>query len=161
MIPRLLLAAALLLPATSHAREELLRWLDPNPAPSPVVGFRAHVGTQSRSYTTHIELGLPAPDEAGVYAANAEVGDAVTVFVALTAFDDTLESSYSNEQRRCADTGGDFNGDGLVSIADFSLLLYDWVVGDSGIGADMDCDGQISIADFSLLVPLFGRRVAR
>lgn len=57
---------------------------------------------------------------------------------------------------------GDANGNCLVDIADFSLLVkgFGKALGDAGFdaGADMDGDNRVSILDFSVLVTLFGTR---
>jgi glucose/arabinose dehydrogenase len=83
----------------AEARVATVSWTDPNPAPSPVVGFRLHVGTASQTYGTTIELGLPTPGAGGVYTATANVPDNVRVFMAMTAYEVTgLESDPSNEQ---------------------------------------------------------------
>ena len=44
---------------SAQARTETFRWMDPNPLPSPVVGFRLHLGPSAGTYTTLMEVGLP------------------------------------------------------------------------------------------------------
>ena len=98
----LLVLLVLGLPGSGQARTETFRWLDPNPAPSPVVNFRAHLGPDSGNYTDFVDLGVPTPDPvSGVYTASTVVPDNAVLFVALTtlAIDD-LESDFSNEQVR-------------------------------------------------------------
>ena len=90
----------LAVPSTVHARTETLRWLDSNPAPSPVVGFRVHTGPSPRTYSVVVDVGLP-PDAAGVRSYDLAVADQETIYVAMTAYDaDGLDSIYSNEQER-------------------------------------------------------------
>jgi len=92
-------ALLILLAASAEARVVTLRWTDPNPAPSPAAGFRAHVGTSSRTYGAAIELGKPTPDASGVYSASATVPDGVTAYVAVSALGATgNQSLWSNEQ---------------------------------------------------------------
>ncbi len=90
---------ALLLAASAEARVVTLRWTDANPAPSPVGGFRLHVGTSSRTYTTTLDLGRPTPDAGGVFSASATVPDGVQAYVALSAYEiGGRQSLWSNEQ---------------------------------------------------------------
>ena len=88
------------LTANGHARIVTLRWIDPNPDPSPVTGFRLHVGTESRNYDTIYDVGLPTPDAEGIRSASADVPDTITVeiYVAMSAYtSDGSESTLSNE----------------------------------------------------------------
>lgn len=97
----LLLAAGLVpgLAWTAAARVATVRWQDPNPAPSPVTGFRVHVGTSSGTYATIIDVGLPTPDAGGTYSVSANVPDGVRVYLAMTAYEiGGLESPLSNEE---------------------------------------------------------------
>ena len=89
------------LPASGHARTEIFRWIDGNPDPSPVAGFRIHFGTSSRSYFKTLDLGLPPADADGIRSAPFEVGDTALIYVAMTAYDaDNVQSAFSNEQLR-------------------------------------------------------------
>lgn len=86
------------LAAGAEARVVTLRWMDPNPAASPAAGFRAHIGTSSRTYGVTVELGKPTPDSGGVHSASATVPDGVTAYVAVSAFDAAgNQSPWSNE----------------------------------------------------------------
>lgn len=106
-IPGALLALALLFAAhAAHARTETLRW--EYSEPSLVDGFRAHVGSSSRSYDQTIDLGLPTADGSGVFSRSVQVSDGATVYVAVTAYTNGgQQSPYSNELRFVADTSGD------------------------------------------------------
>jgi cysteine-rich repeat protein len=68
-----------------------------------------------------------------------------------------LKSGYSKSTSfyvgtRDVKTGlqGDLNGDGLVNLTDFSILLFNWNA-KSGI-ADINLDGMVSLPDFSILL---------
>lgn len=88
-----------LLASGVEARVVTLQWTDPNPAPSPVDGFRLHVGTSSRTYGAAIELGHPIPNPSGVFSASATVPDGVTVYVAVSSYENSgNQSLWSNEQ---------------------------------------------------------------
>jgi hypothetical protein len=83
---------------TAQARTEVFRWTDPNPAPSPVDGFRIYLGSSSGNYTTVLDVQGLTPEN-GVYIAGTQVNDTAVVYVAMTAYDDdaNLESAFSNE----------------------------------------------------------------
>ncbi len=85
--------------ATAQARTETFRWLDPNPLPSPVTSFHIYWGTSSGDYTMFIDVGLPTPDENGVFSASTDVPDDAIVYVAMTAKNvmNLTESGFSNE----------------------------------------------------------------
>ena len=89
---------ALVLSLESSARTETLRWTHPDAA--GVDGYRVHYGTETGVYTSHIEVGAPAPDPDGVFVYDLEVDDAATVYVAVTAYAGDLESIPSNERTR-------------------------------------------------------------
>jgi glucose/arabinose dehydrogenase len=85
--------------SNGHARTVSMRWLDPNPDPSPVSGFRLHVGTTSRAYDLVYDIGRPEADAAGIRTGTADVPDNIDVYVAMTAYDDEgNESGLSNEK---------------------------------------------------------------
>lgn len=56
----------------------------------------------------------------------------------------------------CGDGSGDFNGDGVISVIDFSLFVtsFSCADGDSCYDAvyDMNCDGLINVIDLSLMI---------
>jgi hypothetical protein len=83
--------------APAQARVVTLRWLDGEPQPSPIVSFRVHHGTSPGVYDATIDVGLPTPDVDGVRAYDLVVADDADVYVAMTAWDGSLESPYSNE----------------------------------------------------------------
>jgi glucose/arabinose dehydrogenase len=87
------------LPNSGHARTDTLRWLDSNPDPSPVVGFRVYVGPDSRNYTWFRNVGLPVADRDGVRSVGVTVPDDASYYVAMTSYDaEGRESGFSNEQ---------------------------------------------------------------
>jgi hypothetical protein len=91
--------AALLLapaPATAGLRLETLRFFDPNPAPSPVVGFRVYVGPDA-ARTMAIDIGKPAAVAGGIRSYPLVVASDAEVYVAVAAYDAAgRESPRSN-----------------------------------------------------------------
>jgi hypothetical protein len=85
---------------TVFAADLLLRW----PALPDADGYRLYIGTQSRVYTRQQELGPLTADTLGgtVYflATGFEQG---RYFLALTAYNSTGESDYSNEKEALFD----------------------------------------------------------
>jgi len=71
-----------------------IRWTDPNPSPSPVVGFHAHYSDDCANWVTPLALGMPVPVD-GIYSATIPL-PAQTTCVALTATDGALTSPFSN-----------------------------------------------------------------
>jgi len=70
-----------------------------------VEGFTAYYGLAPGEYSeTTVDLPLQAPDENGVYTywINVPHDSYVTVYVAVTAYDDTRESIKSVERDRLA-----------------------------------------------------------
>lgn len=68
-----------------------------------------------------------------------------------------LKSGYSQNTSfyvgtRDAEPGGigDINGDGVVNLTDFSILLFNWNA--AGGVADLNTDGVVSLPDFSILL---------
>lgn len=59
-------------------------------------------------------------------------------------------SFYVGTRDAKAGVQGDLNGDGLVNLTDFSILLFNWN-GTGGI-ADLNTDGLVSLPDFSILL---------
>jgi hypothetical protein len=80
-----------------------IRWTDPNPAPSPVVGFHAHYSDDCATWVTPLALGMPVP-VGDVYSATIPL-PAQTTCVSLTATDGTLTSQFSN-YRDLPEAGG-------------------------------------------------------
>lgn len=48
------------------------------------------------------------------------------------------------------DGKGDLNGDGLVNLIDFSILLFNWNT--TSVLADINADGTVSLPDFSIML---------
>jgi glucose/arabinose dehydrogenase len=69
--------------------------------PSPVAGFRLHLGFSSGNYVTVLDVLMPTLDENGEFEVSLPVADAAVLYVAMTAYDfANLESDFSNEQVR-------------------------------------------------------------
>lgn len=81
----------------AHARIELVRWRQPDAAAE---GFRVHVGTESGSYREEVDVGAATASEDGVYALLLSVPDASRVYVAVTAYNASGASEFSNEAVR-------------------------------------------------------------
>ncbi len=47
---------------------------------------------------------------------------------------------------------GDINGDGVVNILDFNMLLVQWGKTGSSLSADLNHDGVVGILDFNILI---------
>ena len=100
------LAVALFLMASTlaSARTETLRWTHNDP--SSVAEFVIYYGSSSANYTTVITVPPLQPDAQGIFTFGISVADDATIFVALTAVDDTgMESGYSNESMRGLGSG--------------------------------------------------------
>jgi hypothetical protein len=96
-----LLAVALLLMVSTlaSARTETLRWTHNDPA--NVAQFVIYYGTSSANYTTAIDVPPLQPDAEGIFSFDIGVPDDATIYVAVTARDDTNEESrFSNERVR-------------------------------------------------------------
>ena len=109
-----LVAAA---PGYAEVRVETLRWVHPEPA--EVAGFAVYIGVELCGSTRfhRIDLGLPVPDEAGVYASAHRIALDKPASFWMTAYGDptpsgVLESEASNRVDRWSDsrrkTGGRF-----------------------------------------------------
>jgi hypothetical protein len=99
----LCLSMALVVGLEASARTETLRWTHPG-----ADGYRVHYGTETGVYTSHIDVEIPAtdPGEAhAVFVYDLDVPDTETVYVAVTAYAEGLESIPSNEQKRSPSEG--------------------------------------------------------
>ena len=75
------------------------------------------------------------------------------IMVIASAFDGTTE--YTDETTAAeAKRVGDINGDGVVNVLDFLLLLGMW--GQAGGPADINHDGMVNVQDFLLLLANWG-----
>jgi hypothetical protein len=92
----LLVAMGLAVPVGASARTETVRWSYSDA--SRVTGFRVHIGSASGSYGSTLEVGKPAPVN-GVYSVAVTVGDQQVAYTAITAYNSTQTSAYSNEKR--------------------------------------------------------------
>ena len=96
----LLLSTALIVALEASARTERLRWTHPG----GVDHYTVHYGTETRVYTSQIDVGIPATDSDGgdvFFYYDLEVPDAATVYVAVTAVAaGDVPSDYSNERMR-------------------------------------------------------------
>jgi hypothetical protein len=88
---------------TAPAGNVLLRWL-PSPGAS---GYRLYVGTQSRRYTEHMDLGLLSASTVGgiVYHLVSGLAGVGPYYFTLTASNAAGESDYSNEKSVAVDSG--------------------------------------------------------
>lgn len=94
----LLVGASFGLAADSSARIEDLRWSDSTGAAS---GYVIHVGSESRSYSTQIDAGVPSTDSDGAFLFSIQVPDEDIVYLAITSYNGSgVQSSYSNERIR-------------------------------------------------------------
>ena len=90
--------ACLFLAAAAQARTETLRWQDPNSG--GVAGYKIHFGTQPGQHPNVTDVGL-LPMPGGIATYDLEVPDDATVYVTVTAYDDSdVESAKSNEGQR-------------------------------------------------------------
>jgi hypothetical protein len=90
----LCLAAAILSASAASARTERLRWTDTSTA---VDNFSLYWGLASGSYTSSLQVGVPAKDSTGAFYYDIVVNDADTIYVTVTASIAGLESARSNE----------------------------------------------------------------
>jgi hypothetical protein len=86
--------------SVTQARTETLRWLNNDPDPLRIEGFRVHYGLTSGSYDTVLDVGPLEPDAGGVYTYNLVVPEDAKVYVAVTSYDGPLQSPISNERVR-------------------------------------------------------------
>jgi hypothetical protein len=83
------------------ARFETIRFIDPNPAPSPVTSFQLHVGANSGEFTAVFDIGLPPLDTEGARILALELSDDAIFRIAVSAEDGEGRSSLlSNEIER-------------------------------------------------------------
>lgn len=142
---KLLLPVALVffMSDAADARLETLRWLDGNPSPSPVVGFRVYVGTQSQTYVDVFDVGYPMPN-LGEFAVDVQVSNTATLYFAMTSYDIMgQESDFSIEGVRLppVGTGPSLTPNGVIDDPASSASIF---VGQSvvfsGTGSDPDGD---------------------
>ena len=125
--------------ATAGTRLETLRFVDSNPPPSPVVGFRLYVGAVGKPVTP-INLGMPPPGTDGIRSFPLLVASGASVQLRLTAYDAIgRESDPSNRILR-APRGPTFDHDAdgasdLVRIDSASGLVEILSAGSSGVSA--------------------------
>jgi hypothetical protein len=67
---------------------------------------------------------------------------------------DTVVPNDSGSQAPC---GGDLNGDGIVNILDFSMLLSQWT-NPRPESADINLDGTVNITDLSIMLSQWGKK---
>jgi hypothetical protein len=99
----LCLATTILWASAAAARTERFRWTETT---SGVSNFRLYWGYSSGSYSSSLNVGVPAKDSTGAYYYDLVVADADTIYVTVTAWNSTLESLRSNEIMRAAITSG-------------------------------------------------------
>lgn len=108
----LALAAAAVIVATagvSEARVEVLEIGHPNSG--AVAGFTVYHGTSPGALTTAIDIGKPAQNAEGRFVYTLEVPDDLSVYVAVSAYDASGQTSpRSDEQFRAADVAPGGNG---------------------------------------------------
>ncbi len=96
---KLLLSAALVFFVSctlSWAADSTFSWL-PN-SEANLAGYKIHYGTASTTYTTTLDVGLPALVNGRVPATVTGLTEGVTYYFAATAYDTTgMESGYSEE----------------------------------------------------------------
>jgi len=99
--------------ARAAGRLELLRFEDPNPDPSPVVGYRVYVESDAAPASS-FDLGVPPAAANGLRSFPLLVPDGATVRVTLTAYDAAgAESPRSNAILRAPRRAAfDFDADG-------------------------------------------------
>ena len=101
----MLACLALGVPTVADARIETLRWLNVEPEEDRVIGFVVYSGLESREaglcYDERIDVGWIIPDDDEVFTYDLVViPEMDSVYVAVTAYDEDLESDFSNEQFR-------------------------------------------------------------
>jgi hypothetical protein len=92
------LAIGLLAAGEAGARTERLRWTHPDPG--NVDRYTIYIGSASRSYGTTQDVVAPPRDGTNAFFVDITVADDATVFVAVSATANGLESDLSNERRR-------------------------------------------------------------
>jgi len=92
------LAIGLLAAGEAGARTERLRWTHPDPG--NVDRYTIYIGSASRSYGTTQDVVAPPTDGSNAFFVDITVADDATVFVAVSATANGLESDLSNERRR-------------------------------------------------------------
>jgi hypothetical protein len=136
------------------------------------VGILAGTLNTTESITVRYRSVAPVPDLSGATATPTPTLIADPVLAACLcgsqidldgdaiadACDNCIFASNSLQQDRDGDGTGDacscdFDGDGLCTLADFSLWRSDFSLGaDGGSGTDLDSDGQITSQDYGLLL---------
>jgi hypothetical protein len=99
--------------ARAAFRLEMLRFEDPNPDPSPVVGYRVYVESNTAPARS-FDIRMPPAAANGLRSFPLVVQDGATVRVTLTAYDAAgAESAHSNAIHRAPRRPAfDFDGDG-------------------------------------------------
>lgn len=139
--------------AAAQTRVETVRWWDPDP--TTVNGYKVYYGSSSGSYTTSVDVGIPATDSQGAYTYGLSVPESETVYIAITAYAGSQESPFSNEKVRVGttSTGGGTGGGGTggggtggsgpqAAIASFTLWNADT---DTVIDSNFQTGDQISL----------------
>jgi hypothetical protein len=98
-----ILASAILCASAASARTERFRWTEVS---STVDSFKLYWGLASGSYNSSLNVGIPPKDSTGAYYYDLVVPDADTIYVAVTATDNGLESVKSNQISRPGITSG-------------------------------------------------------
>ena len=97
-----------------------IRWRDPNP-PGRVEGFTFYASSPGTLNLTMGDLGMPTPDEEGVYHATIQVADS-PAYVGLTAYTGNARSFMSNVKLKFAPEAGST----LMLLAGVVMLAVLW-----------------------------------
>lgn len=97
----LCITAVILCGSVASARTERLRWTQ---STTPVDNFKLYWGTSSGSYSSSLNVGVPAKDSTGAYFYDVVVADTGTFYFAVTAWYSGLESPKSNQISRTPTT---------------------------------------------------------
>jgi hypothetical protein len=92
------LTVGLLVAGEADARTERVRWTHPDPG--TVERYTIHVGDSPGSYDSTQDVVAPPTDGEGAFYTDITVADQATVYLAVTAFANGLDSDFSNEGQR-------------------------------------------------------------
>lgn len=104
--PWLTLLISLLFVVPAWAATQKLQWTGPAESLDVIAGYRLYLGTESGTYTTVFDLGLPVTGIAGEFEASVEVPEGQVFYAAIASYrEDGEEITWSSEMTLGESTG--------------------------------------------------------